>query len=199
MFDAAEHAVSVQPSLKKVVIMKQTPRYDLRAEDPLSLKPVLADIFNQTLAELWLNSQFNDNVAIVIHKLECTGGIREARYRDIRSQKYDGVHLYGPSGRKAYTISVRDILKSADIVEQTDGQILSGQEFFRNLCQFQYQKKKYNRHGKNDQSQACLNQWQGYQTQQQMGISLMYLIVQIPLVPPQSTLLYPFLLCLVKW
>ena len=49
LFDPAEKAFSVQPSLKKVVIMTQTPRYDLKAEDPLSLKPVLADIFNHTL------------------------------------------------------------------------------------------------------------------------------------------------------
>ena len=129
--------------------MTLTPRYDLKAEDPLSLKPVLADIFNQTLAELWLNSQFKDKVAIGIHDLDCTGGIREARYRDIRSQRYDGVHLYGPSGKKAYTISVIDILKSADILDQTDGQILSGQEFYKKLWQFQYQKKKHNRRGQN--------------------------------------------------
>ena len=88
LFEAAETAISAQPSLKKVVIMCQTPRYDERSSDPLALKRVLADLFNQTLAELWLESTFKDKLVVGIHNLECTGGIREARYRDIRDKRY---------------------------------------------------------------------------------------------------------------
>ena len=146
MFSAAVSALDVQPSLQKVVIMNQTPRYDGAAVDPLSLKPALAQLFNRTLVDLWIDSPLKDKVVIGIHNLECVGGIKEARYRDNRNRKYDGVHLYGPSGRKAYTISVLDILKSADILDQTDGQMLSGKSFYSNLVQVQYQKGRHTRH-----------------------------------------------------
>jgi hypothetical protein len=112
--------------------------------DPLCLKPALAQLFNNTLGELWLDSRLKDKVVVGVHNLECVGGIREARYRNIKSNKYDGVHLYGPSGRKAYTISVLDILKSADILDQTDGQMTSGKDYYSKHLQFQYQKRKHN-------------------------------------------------------
>ena len=146
LFEAAETAISAQPSLKKVVIMCQTPRYDERSSDPLALKRVLADLFNQTLAELWLESTFKDKLVVGIHNLECTGGIREARYRDIRDKRYDGVHMYGPSGMKAYTISVLNILKSANILDQTDGQNISGQDYYFKFMEFQHQKRKNSRY-----------------------------------------------------
>ena len=48
--------------------------------------------------------------------IACTGGIREARYRCTQSGRFDGVHLYGPSGMKTYTNSVMQILKKADLI-----------------------------------------------------------------------------------
>ena len=89
-----------------------------------------------------VSTKLKDKLVVGIHNLDCTGGIREARYRDIRSNRYDGVHMYGPSGMKAYTISVLNILKSANILEQTDGQIMTGQDYFSKFTQFQYQKRK---------------------------------------------------------
>ena len=142
LFNAAEAALIAQPNLKKVIIFNLTPRYDLPAVDPLSLKSALAQLFNNTLVELWIDSPLKDKVAVGLHNLECGGGIKEARYRDIRNCRYDGVHLYGPSGRKAYTISVIDILKAADILDQTQGEIVSGQVFYSKLVSFQYQQKR---------------------------------------------------------
>ena len=149
LFATAEAALDTQPSLQKVVIMNLTPRYQMISDDPLSLKPALVLLFNNTLTELWLDSPYKQKIVIGKHNLDCTGGIREARYRDIKNQKFDAVHLFGPSGQKAYTISVLDILKSADILDQTDAQIQSGQEFFRKNCNFEYQKK--NRSKNNNQ------------------------------------------------
>ena len=40
----------------------------------------------------------------------------EARYRNSQTEKFDGIHLYGPSGKKAYTNSVLSILYSAQLV-----------------------------------------------------------------------------------
>ena len=148
IFSAAESALACQPNLEKVILMNQTPRYDEVSVDPLSLKPALAQLFNNTLTDLWIDSKFKDKLAIGIHNLECTGGIKEARYRDIRSGKYDGFHMYGPSGKKAYTISVLNILKAAGIFYQMDGQ--TANTFYINHLNFQYQKRKQNRYPRNN-------------------------------------------------
>ena len=50
--------------------------------------------------------------SIVVHTSSCL----VAWYRNIQSNKYDGVHMYGPSGEKAYTASVLNILSSAQLV-----------------------------------------------------------------------------------
>ena len=43
----------------------------------------------------------------------------QARYRNNQTKRFDGVHLYGPSGMKAYTASVLNILNSAQLVVRT--------------------------------------------------------------------------------
>ena len=97
IFSTAVNALVSHPGLKIVVIMNQTPRYDDKSVDPLSLKPVLALLFNNTLTEFWAESKFRAKLAIGSHTLNCSGGVKEARYRDIKHKKYDGLHLYGPS------------------------------------------------------------------------------------------------------
>ena len=139
IFTAVESALDNQPSLKKVVILTLTPRYDERKAEPRALKPILANVFNNALGELWLDSSKKDKVVIGLHNLECVGGVHEARYRDV--QKYDGIHLLGPSGGKAYTISVLDILKNCGITDEK-GYIKTGEEYFAKQTQFQYQSRR---------------------------------------------------------
>ena len=58
-----------------------------------------------------------DKIFVGSHEsIACTGGIREARYRCTQSKRFDGIHLYGPSGMKAYTNSVMEILKGAEVI-----------------------------------------------------------------------------------
>ena len=83
-------------------MMKQTPRYDPANVDPLSIKPALAKLYNNTITKQWMDSQFKDRITIGNHRVTKTG-------------KYDGIHLYGNSGRKAYTNSVINILKFAQL------------------------------------------------------------------------------------
>ena len=73
------------------------------------------------------------------HNLDCSGGVKEARFRDLKNRKYDGLHMYGPSGKKAYTVSVLDILKNAGTV-QMNGQTAT--KFFRSQLKFEHQKRK---------------------------------------------------------
>ena len=95
--------------------MKQTPRYDPANVDPLSIKPALAELYNNTITEQWMDSQFKDRIIIGNHNIDCTGSIRESRYRVTKTGKFDGLHLWGNSGCKAYTNSVINILKFAQL------------------------------------------------------------------------------------
>ena len=118
MFAVAVNALQVKPSLEKVVLMKQIPRYDTAETVPLSLKPALSQLFNSTLMEQWMDCPYKEKLVIGTQNIECYGALNEARYRETMTGKYDGVHLYGSSGRKAYTNSVLNILNNANLVTE---------------------------------------------------------------------------------
>ena len=115
LFTAVENTLKSNPSIREAIIMKQIPRYDPISNDPQGVKPVLRQLYNDSLVQQWLNSPLKDKIKLGNHELECTGAVREARFRSGR--KYDGIHLYGPSGRKAYTESVLMILRSAGLIK----------------------------------------------------------------------------------
>ena len=79
-----------------------------------------------------MNSRLKDKINIGNHNIECTGAIREARYRETKTGKYDGIHLYGSSGCKAYTLSVVNILKNAQLTS-------SEYEYHQSCAQHKYQ------------------------------------------------------------
>ena len=135
LFSAAVQALKVQPSLRKVVIMKQIPRYDPYHVDPLALKTTLSLLFNNTLTDLWMESQDKGRIFVGNHNIDCTGAIKESRYRHTKSGKYDGIHLFGSSGQKAYTLSVLNILRAAKVTS-------SEQDYHLSCAQFRYQNKK---------------------------------------------------------
>ena len=101
LFKAAVNAFSIQPTLNKVVIMKQIPRYDPVASDPLSLKPALSQIFNTTLTDQWMSCPCDGS-----HNIDSSGAIQQSRYREFKTGRFNGIHLLGSSGRKIYTLSV---------------------------------------------------------------------------------------------
>ena len=114
-FQTGEKALTAHQALEKVGLMKQTPRYDPANVDPLCIRPALAELYNNTMTECWMNSQFKDKIVIGNHNIDCTGSIKEARYRETKTGRFDGIHLYGSSGQKAYTKSVLNILKFAQL------------------------------------------------------------------------------------
>ena len=130
MFVIAESALSQHKQLKKVLIMKATPRFDPISSDPLQIKPSLVQVFNCALIELLFDSVYKDRIAIVEHNLDCSGGVQQARFRDSVNNKYDGIHLFGPSGRKAYTTSILDALKSNGLIQDR----LTSHELFMKHC-----------------------------------------------------------------
>ena len=119
LFSHITKAAERNPCLKKIIIAKQIPRYDFLASNPPGLKPHLSRMYNETLDQLGSECDFKDKLIIGSHNLDCYGGVHEARYRDIKSAKYDAVHMFGPSGQKSYTASLMSILSSAQLVKTT--------------------------------------------------------------------------------
>ena len=74
------NALQIQPTLKKVIVLKLIPRYDPPCIDPLGLKSDLSKMFNEKLEELCMSSPFKSKVFIGSHTIDCTGAIRESRY-----------------------------------------------------------------------------------------------------------------------
>ena len=134
VFNAGINALKTQPTLSKVIIMKQIPRYDPSDVDPLSLKPSLSLLFNNTMTNLWMESPYKEQIFIGNHNIECNGAIREARYRQTKSGKCDYIHLWGSSGSKTYTLSVLHILRAANVTS-------SEQHFLQACAQYKYQKR----------------------------------------------------------
>ena len=136
VFAAAVNTLKVQPTLKKVVLIKQLPRYDPLHLDPLGLKPSLSLLFDNTLTNLWMESPLKERICIGNHNIECSGAIRESRYRHTKTGKYDGIHMYGSSGQKAFTLSVLNILQGAQVTS-------SEHDFHLSCSQFKYQNKQH--------------------------------------------------------
>ena len=134
IFDSALHALEKQPTLKSIILLKQTPRYDPLDIDPLSLKPALSLLFNNTITELWMNCPMKEKIFIGNQNIDCSGAVQSARYRNTKTGRFDGVNLYGISGSKAYTLSVLNILRSA-------GLILSDHEYHLSCAQYKYQNR----------------------------------------------------------
>ena len=135
IFSAGVKALDLQPSLKKVIIMKQIPRYDSSEDDPMGLKAALSQLFNNTLTECWMECAVKEKLFIGNHNIDCTGSIRESRYRETKSGKWDGIHLFGASGQKFYTLSVLNVLKAANMTS-------SDYNFHQSCPQFQNQSRQ---------------------------------------------------------
>ena len=111
LFNSISNAINSNPDLQEVILLKQTPRYDPSSNDPHSVKAALSQLYNDTIVQLWLSSPLKSKISIGSHSLECSGGIRDSRYR--KGKLFEGIHMYGPSGRKAYTESVLKIIRNA--------------------------------------------------------------------------------------
>ena len=133
IFSAGVNAIVQQPALEKVVILKHIPRYDPAEVDPLQLKATLSQLFNSTLNELWVRSPYKERIHIGSHNMDCSGSILASRYRNIKTGKYDGIHLFGSSGSKFYTLSILNILRAAGLTsEEHDFHLTCPQAQYRN-------------------------------------------------------------------
>ena len=95
--------------------MEHPLRFDDLTVDPSSLKRYLVRLANVTLNQLWLNSNLKNRIVIGRHSLHSSGTdiAHMARYQNQDTGRYDGDHLYGSTGCKDYTKSMKNVLKSA--------------------------------------------------------------------------------------
>ena len=112
MLSVAENAIRRHPELIKVVLLKHSPRHDETLSDPTGLKPKLAKFANSTLAQMCQNSDLKDKIVVGKHNLDCGDDQIAAVFKDDRSGRYDGVHMYGRLGKQLYTKSVSEIINS---------------------------------------------------------------------------------------
>ena len=114
MFTTAQRALEEHPNLKKVVIMEHAPRYDEKDIDPLGLKPELSKYANSVYNQLWLDSHLKNKISVGRHSLnEISDESYDDIFRNPKSGRHDGVHLYGQTGCTDYTNSVMTILMLA--------------------------------------------------------------------------------------
>ena len=64
LFTLAENALKKFPSLREVIILKQVPRYDPKSVDPLGLKAVFSQLFNDTLVESRSSSSLKSKISV---------------------------------------------------------------------------------------------------------------------------------------
>ena len=111
LLTVAENSIQNHPYLKKVVILEHAPRFDMTEVDPTRLKPRLARYANYNLAQMCNNSVFKDKLSIGKHSLDSDISMHTTRYRDNKTGRYDGIHMFGRQGSIAFTDSVSNILE----------------------------------------------------------------------------------------
>jgi hypothetical protein len=112
IFTVAQNALGKHPKLQKVILVQHPPRYDEPHVDPTQLKPKLAKLANNIYNQLWHSSGLKDKIVIAPHTLDCSDDLIDARYKDDRTGRYDGIHMYGAGAKQAYTHSLLQIFKS---------------------------------------------------------------------------------------
>ena len=116
MFSIAESALHNYQTIDKVIILKRPPRFDPLSEDPPQLKPQLSSFGNAVLFDLWCNSVFKDKIVIGDHQIpHLLDNDHYKVYGDPHHSQYDGLHMYGQDGRKAFQTSCLDILDKAGL------------------------------------------------------------------------------------
>ena len=121
MFCIAESALQTHTSLKKVVILKRTPRFDQHHKDPLGLKQQLSALADSFYFGLWCSSRFKGSIVLGDHDNPLSG---DASHRTVfgnpDDDEYDGIHLCGPEGKKMFTSSVLKMLLKAGLISGAD-------------------------------------------------------------------------------
>ena len=140
MFNTVHDALTQHKDLSKVILMEHSPRFDDQR------KTELAVVANTILSQLWVTSPFKNKIVIGRHSLVSLGigSSFLARYKDLATGRYDGVHLYGRTGVRDYTNSVKSILMMAQEIVRPG---FSNDEDDHTNCEqarYQWRRAQYN-------------------------------------------------------
>ena len=118
LFSIAEAALQKFPAIRKVIIMKRTPRYDLLRFDPLSLKPQLSSLADSASFRLWCESKFKNKIVLGGQDIPAGDTEHKEVFGNPDDKSYDGIHMRGPAGRSFLTRSIQKVLTKAKLINE---------------------------------------------------------------------------------
>ena len=121
LFSIAEAALQKYPSIRKVVIMKRTPRYDANRLDPLNLKPQLSSLADSVSFGVWCDSIFKDKIILGGQEIPNGDDQHKQVFGNPDDKSYDGLHMKGPGGKSFLTNSIERVLNKAGLIEIPHG------------------------------------------------------------------------------
>ena len=130
LFCIAETVIANYPAIRKVIILKRTPRYDKVESDPLSLKPQLSSLADSASFGVWCDSKFKDRIILGGQDIPSGDIDHSDVFGNPSDQTYDGIHMRGPHGRSFLTRSVQKVLMKAQLIVKND--ILYGHQGWKN-------------------------------------------------------------------
>ena len=103
-----------------MIILRRPPRFDPANVDPLQLKPQLSSLGNAFLFDLWCSSKFKSKIFLGDHQLpHLVDDSHHLVYGHPGHGQNDGLHMYGPEGRKTFQASVLNILRNAKLLKRS--------------------------------------------------------------------------------
>ena len=116
IFCMAEAALVEHPELEKVVLIRNTPRFDPPSSDPTGLKPQLILLADSVYFGMWCDSKLKEKIHLGNHDVnEWSRHEISHAYGFPHISGYDGAHMFGVGGRTILTRSILSILKKAII------------------------------------------------------------------------------------
>ena len=158
LFEVAERALKNSTSLKRVIIVKRLPRFDLSKDDDLGIKSELSNYANACYQQLWVKRGRPENIYIVqLDGLDSSNYIRKIVYGETNKENYDGVHLRGPHAARHLTYRVVQAIKSIITGSSEQQSHRNNKDNHRDCpqAQFQSQRRSANQRTQNNgQSQS---------------------------------------------
>ena len=119
IFNTVTKVLETNKTLKKIVLLKPTPRYDPKINDPYGLKAHLSKLVSNTYEEARENSVYKDKINLGEHSRNFEKQhLHHEIYGNPHWRNYDGFHLRGCQGRIEMTQSLLKIFMDAGMLKE---------------------------------------------------------------------------------
>ena len=123
------------PSLRKVVIMKKTPRYDPSVTDPLNFKPQLSALSDSVIFSIWCDSKYKDKIIIGGQDVPHGDKQHQEVFGSPQDKEYDGIHMRGSAGKAFLTRSYQKVLVKAKLIDMNTEPYVAQERNWHNSVQ----------------------------------------------------------------